>query len=452
MWILKSAVAALMISATFAAASAQTIEGKTPKGVAYRYQRVTVGESVAVYFGWRYGATNEARERALLHYVVPALTFGAGGDSKETIDRKLRELQATWGIYSQLERTIGGFVTFEQPKIDQVVPLLAQIVQNPNYTAKDLDDRYKKVLTPFRQKFNGEPLNQLQFTEVALNLPDFADHSRWAPLTEAGIKPPSREQLIEWHRATLGRNNLVVSVAGNLSEGDAGSFIDRVFGALPMVPEPPLREQAFKTVNKVIKIERNVPQVYVRLYAAMERPENPLKTGALAIALGAFGNGSESSLHRALREELGAAYSTNAGALGISPHLNLIVATVQLDPERAVEAIERLREEYRRLLENGVDEATVKRETTRLLTPGEQSGLAARIATNNLFFALRGLPANTPAELRRVYNTAQTKQINEVIKEDLPKTATVVVMAPAAVAIKADCTIKSYSDAAKCGF
>jgi predicted Zn-dependent peptidase len=455
MWILKSAVvaAAFMAAAALTPASAQPVEGKTPKGISYRFQRALEGEKVAVYFGWRHGAADEAREQALLHYVTWGMTFGAGGESKDTIDRKLRELQATWGIYSPIERTVGGYTTFDRPKMDQMASLLAQIVQKPNYTAKDLDDRYKKVLSPFRQKFNGEPLNQIQFVQFALNLPDFGDRSRWSPLNEAGIKPPSRELLTELHHATLGRNNLVVSVAGNLTEGDAGSFIDRVFGALPEVPDPPpLQEPAYKALNKVIKIERNVPQVYVRLYGVMERDEDPVKTAAQTIALRAFGEGNESSLYRALREELGAAYSTNAGTFAISPHLNLMVATVQLDPEKAVAAIERLREEYGKLLENGVDAGRVKREVDRILTPNDQPGVAARVAANNMFLAMRGLPANTPVELRKAYNTVPTEQINETIMETMPKTTTLVVMAPASVTLKADCTIKSYTDAAKCGF
>jgi predicted Zn-dependent peptidase len=454
MWPLKPIVAAFFVLAALTPASSQIIEGKTPKGVAYRYQRIATGENVAVYFAWRYGSTDDAMERALVSYVVPAMTFGAGGQSKDTIDRKLRELQVTWGTYSPLERTIGGFATFERPKIDQVAPLLAEIVQKPNYTAKDLDDRYKKVLIPAREKFNREPLNQLQFVQFALNLPDFADRSRWAPLSETGIKPPSREKLVEWHNATLGRNNLVVSVAGNLSEGDAGSFVDRVFGALPSVPEPPpLPEPAYKALDKVIKIERNVPQVYVRLFGLFERDDDPIKTTALRVALAALGNGNESNLHKALREELGAAYSTSAGSQGISPRLNLMTATVQLDPEKAVVAIERLREEYRKLIENGVDEATVKRETDRLLEPANpQTRLVPLRASDNLFVALRGLPANTPIELRKAYTTVLTAQINDMIMENMPKTVTLVAMAPASVMIKADCTIKSYSETAKCGF
>jgi zinc protease len=450
----KHAVAAFFVLAASTPASSQAIEGKTPKGIAYRYQRVAAGENVAVYFGWRYGSADEAMERALLSYVVPAMTFGAGGQSKDTIDRKLRELGVTWGTYQPLERTVGGYATFERAKLDQAATLLAQIVQMPNYTPKDLDDRRKKVLIPAREKFNREPLNQLQFVQFAVNLPDFADRSRWAPLSEAGIKSPSHEKLVEWHNATLGRSNLIVSVAGNVSEGDAGSFVDRVFGALPSVPEPPpLPEPSYKALNKVIKIERNVPQVYVRLYGVVERDDDPIKTAALGIALGAFGNGNESNLYKALREELGAAYSTSAGSFAISPRLNLMAATVQLDPDKAAVGIERLREEYRKLLENGIDEAAVKHEIDRLLAPtNPQSGLAARVATNNLTIALRGLPVNTPAEIRKAYMNILTEQINELIMEHMPKTTTLVVMAPASVVIKADCTLKSYSDAAKCGF
>jgi predicted Zn-dependent peptidase len=365
----------------------------------------------------------------------------------------LRELGATFGTFSPLERTVGGYVAFERPKMDQLAVLLAQIIQKPNYMAKDLDDRHKKVLVPFRDKFNREPLSQVQFVEFALNLPAFADRSRWAPLTDASIKPPPREQLLEWHKRTLGRNNLVVSVAGNLSEGDAGSFVDRVFGALPVVTEPaPLPEPTYRALDKVIKIERNVPQVYVRLYGAVDRDDDPIKTAALQVALAAFGNGQDSILYKTLREELGAAYSTGAGAVTISPRMNLMAVTVQIDPEKAGAAIDRLREEYRKLLEKGIDEATVKHEIDRVIAPPNPQPAQAPVrASNNLVLAMRGLPADTRIQLRKTYNNILTEQINAMIMENMPKAVTIVAMAPPTVALKADCTIKSYSDAAKCG-
>ena len=451
---IKLVVGGIFVLATLCPALGQAIDGKTPKGIAYRYERMTVGENVAVYFAWRYAPDDVTKDLSLVNYAVPGLTFGAGGQSKDTIDRKLRELQATFGTYSPLERTVGGFVTFERPKLDQLAPLLAEIVQKPNYTAKDLDDRHKKVLVPTREKFNREPLNQVQFVEFALNLPDFADRSRWAPLTEASIKPPPREKLLAWHRQTLGRNNLVVSVAGNMSEGDAGSFIDRVFGALPVVTEPaPLAEPTYRALDKVIKIERNVPQVYVRLYGALDRDDDPIKTTALQIALAAFGNGNESNLYKALREELGAAYSTSTGAVTVSPRMNLMAATVQIDPEKAQAGIDRLREEYRKLLENGIDEATVKHEIDRVISPpNPQPARVTTRASFNLLTAVRRLPVNTRIEVRKAYNNILTEQVNAMIMENMPKVVTIIAMAPASVPIKADCTIKSYSDTAKCGF
>jgi hypothetical protein len=42
----------------------QAIDGKTPKGIAYRYERMNTGEKAAVYFAWRYSLNDEARIRA----------------------------------------------------------------------------------------------------------------------------------------------------------------------------------------------------------------------------------------------------------------------------------------------------------------------------------------------------------------------------------------------------
>jgi len=173
----------------------------------------------------------------------------------------------------------------------------------------------------------------------------------------------------------------------------------------------------------------------------------------LQIALAAFGNGNESNLYKALREELGAAYSTSAGAFTVSPRMNLMAATVQIDPEKTQAAIDRLREEYRKLLEKGIDEATVKHEIDRVMHPADPQ--PARVTTRasfNLLTAVRRLPSNTRVEVRKAYNNILTEQVNALIMENMPKAVTIVAMAPANVPIKADCTIKSYSDTAKCGF
>jgi zinc protease len=451
---LIAAVAAVLLVGSFGPAWAQAIDGKTPKGIPYRYERVLRGEEVAVSFAWRLPPMTEARYGNAAFYVLGALTLGAGGDSKEAIERKLRERQITLNLGLAPERTIGGFLTFQQSKLDQVAALLAQIVLKPTYAQKDLDERYKKILVPLREKFNREPLNQLQFAELALNFPDLTDGFRGASLSEAGIKPPSSENLRQLHQRILGRNNLLVSVAGNLSEGDASSFIDRVFGALPKVDEPPTPpEPAYKALDKVIKIERDVPQVYVRLYGLIEHDEDPIRNTALRIALSALANTKDSAVYKAVREEMGAAYSTASSEVMISPRASLLVVTVQFDPEKAPQAIERLRQEYNKYLEKGMDEAAVQRETDRLLpsTDARQVTTLAR-AYVNLVLAARGMPAAAMNDTRKAFSNILTEQINDRIMEGLPKAVTILVMAPARVAIKADCTIKSYTETGKCGF
>jgi Phage integrase family len=107
----------------------------------------------------------------------------------------------------------------------------------------------------------------------------------------------------------------------------------------------------------------------------------------------------------------------------------------------------------RKLLENGIDEATVKHEIDRVIAPPNPQPARAPVrASANLVLAMRGLPVDTRVQLRKAYNSILTEQINALIMEHMPKAVTIVAMAPASVAIKADCTIKSYSDTAKCGF
>jgi predicted Zn-dependent peptidase len=449
---LRALLAIAFLFAGLGSAQAQAIDGKTPKGILYRYERVLRGEEVAVSFAWRIQALNETRFGSLIFYLVGGLTLGAGDDSKEVIERKLRELQVAWN--PGLAGTSGGSVTFQRPKLDQVAALLAQMIQKPSYPQKEIEERYKKVVVPAREKFNREPLNQLQFAEFALNLPDFSDGMHWMAISEAETKPPSSESLRQLHQRVLGRNNLVVSVAGNLSEGDASSFVDRVFGGLPMVEAPPpSSEPTYRGVDKLVKIEREVPQVYVRLYGTIENDADPIRDTAIRIALSALANSKDSAVSKVVREELGAAYSTDSGRFPISPQTSLMVVTVQLDPEQAPLAIERLRQEYKKYLEHGMDEATVQREIDRWLpaTDARQVTTLAR-ATGNLNLLARGLPASAMNDTRKALGSILTAQINERIAEGLPKAVTAIAMAPARVAIKADCTIKSYAETAKCGF
>ena len=84
--------------------------------------------------------------------------------------------------------------------------------------------------------------------------------------------------------------------------------------------------------------------------------------------------------------------------------------------------------------------------------PDPQPARVTTRASFNLLTATRRLPANTRNEVRKAYNDILTEQVNALIMENMPKAVTIIAMAPANVPIKADCTIKSYSDTAKCGF
>lgn len=224
------------------------------------------------------------------------------------------------------------------------------------------------------------------------------------------IKPPSREDLLAWHKKVIGRNNVIVAVAGNVGEGDAGAFIDRVFGGLPEVEvQRELAEPELRVVHGTIKIEGKVSQEYVRTYALVPRFNEDLeKAIALAVAVQAFGSGPESLLHRSIREDLGAAYSTSAVLTQLTPGVGLFVTTLQLDAEKAPAAIARLKAEYDGLMARGIDESQVKT-VTEALKKAELDRPPLSRAVNLLQYEVRNLSTERVRELIKLFDQIRAR-------------------------------------------
>jgi len=114
------------------------------------------------------------------------------------------------------------------------------------------------------------------------------------------------------------------------------------------------------------------------------------KAIALAVAVQAFGSGPESLLHRSIREDLGAAYSTSAVLTQLTPGVGLFVTTFQLDAEKAPAAIARLKAEYDDLMARGIDESQVKT-VTEALKKAELDRPPLSRAVNLLQYEVRNL-------------------------------------------------------------
>jgi len=449
--VLGSAFLALALVAIAPSAAGAAIEGRTPKGVKYRFEFRPKVSEIAVAYMFRDPFLGTPQAFGLAHYGHPAAWLGSAGEERETVLRKLREAQVVSTASAPLRGFTGGTFVFPAEKLDLVAPILAGAFQKPDYPEVAVTDRYTKVLKSWRDKFAKEPLHQLQTAAIEHLIPGYPFRRDYLIPSVDEIKPPSGEELRDWHRKVIGRNNVIVAVAGNVREGDAGAFIDRVFGGLSEVELPPATsELELRVDHTTIKIERDVSQVYVRTYALVPRFNDDLeKAIALAVAVRAFGSGPGSLLHRSIREQLGAAYSTTAGLLQLTANVGLFVTTLQLDPEKAPQAIERLKTEYDALITRGIDESQVKT-ITEALKKEELNRTPLSRASNMLQYEARSLSVERVSELIKLFDQIRADRINELVREVLPKGLLTVVMAPPGMSLPADCTIREPRDSANC--
>lgn len=427
------------------------IEGRTPKGIKYRFQFRPAITQVAVAYMFRDPSAATQGSFRLQSYGHPAILLGSGGDEREKVLRKMREAQVAMVTNTPFAGYVGGTIFLPADKVPAAIPTLAGVFQKPAYPEEELSDRHTKVVKGWREKYVRENLNHLQTAAIEILLPDYPLKHNYQLPSVADIKPPTTEQLASWHKTVFGRNNLLVAVAGNIREGDAAALIDQVFGGLPEVtlPAEPAEPQ-LQPKKATIRIERATTQVYVRAYLPVRRFNDDLeKTIALAIAVQAFGAGSKSILYKSIRNELGAAYGTSANLVTLTPSLGLVVVTLQLDPEKAPAAIARLKSDYDELLSKGVEIGHVK-ETTEELKKAELERTVVSRASNLLQYEARQLSVQRVREMIKLYDQISAERVNELIREILPKEMLTVVLGPESVKIAADCTIKDVKDIAKC--
>ena len=155
----------------------------------------------------------------------------------------------------------------------------------------------------------------------------------------------------------------------------------------------------------------------------------------------------------ALREKLGATYGAYSGLIDIDRATQGLVISTAVANDTVGRVIATIRAEYARFIEQGVTEEELDATKTRYLTSMRANiGKANAMATTLRRFALRDnyptdyYPHTYEQHLRGVTRA----QVNAEISASFPKALTIVVVAPSAAGLDADCVIKSLDEVARC--
>lgn len=322
-------------------------------------ERNTVSLAVWV----RTGARDEPLARLGITHFAEHMMF------KGTETRDARAIAAS---LESLGGHLDAFTTREQvcytaralsEHLPQAVDVLSDITGRSRFDGRELE-REKSVVKEEILSYEDNPEEKVG--DVISELV-WGDHALGRPIlgTAESVGGLDREALHEHFRRRYRADQLVIAAAGGLTPERLEELVTRCF--TPPDGETPDVDVAPAPYRASLRHEaRDLQQLYVSL-GTRAVPYTDPRRHALVVLETLLGGGMSSRLFQSIREQAGLAYSVFS-SLDFLRDGGLFSIHMGVSPERAREALTRLREELTRLVDEGPTEAEV--ESTRMQLKG----------------------------------------------------------------------------------
>jgi zinc protease len=162
------------------------------------------------------------------------------------------------------------------------------------------------------------------------------------------------EDLRDYKRRALARDNLKVAVVGDIDAATLGPALDRIFGALPEKAElTPVETQPLQGIGQRVAVELDVPQTVLYFGGRGIMRKDPDYVAAFIVNHILGGGSFSSRLYNEVRDKRGLAYTVSS-SINTLDHTALAVVATATRADRAAESISVIESEIRKLAEHGV--------------------------------------------------------------------------------------------------
>ncbi len=307
---------------------------------------------ITMSFAWRGGATlDPAGKEGLANLVAATLDEGAGELDSQAFQRELEDLAISLSFESSRDRFSGSLRTLTQNK-DRAFELLQLAMTKPRFDTDAVERVRGQILSGLRR--DSENPNRIAGRELMKAF--FANHpyGRSSQGTLESVPLIKLADLEVFVAERIARNNLIISVVGDISPVELATLLDKTFGPLPAKASPwTLAEVTAPDKGRTIVIEKDIPQSLIRFGQPGIKRHDPDFFAAYVMNYVLGGGGFESRLYEEVREKRGLAYSAWSYLLPFD-HSALVMAGAGTANARAAETITIMRGEWKRMAESGL--------------------------------------------------------------------------------------------------
>lgn len=234
---------------------------------------------------------------------------------------------------------------------ERAARLVAEALTQPRFDDVDIARMRNAQLALLRRSLNDPDwLAQRAMLDIAL-----AGHpyGQWVLGTRDSLERITSQDLRDFTRGRLARDNLTVTAVGDATPEVLGALLDQIFGGLPAqsrpVGMPPAR---LKDLGQSVLMPRQGAQTTLLLSAAAPSYRDPDWFAAMIVNFVLGGGSFESRLMTETREKRGLTYGASSF---LTPYreLGMIQARASANNDRAAKALAVMRQVWSRMAKTG---------------------------------------------------------------------------------------------------
>jgi zinc protease len=354
--VIKLAAAFFAVALTLAFSSAAPAASKiesivSPGGIKAWLVREQSVPMVALDYAFLGGANADPADKpGVASMASSLLDEGAGELDARAFHERLEEKAIQLGFTAGRDHFRGSLRSLSA-NLDEAVILLRLALTAPRFDPEPVELIRNQILANLsRGSTNPNEIANRRWWAAAFPDHPYGRPSNGTPETIAAV---TADDLKTYVRNVFARDNLTVSIVGDIDAEAAGKLIDRVFGALPAKGTlAPVRDIAMHSPGERIVVNLDVPQTVISFGSLGVARHDPDFFIAYVVNH-IFGAGSHTSrLYNEVREKRGLAYSIRTSLFWMD-HAHILSGGTATRSDRAAETLTIIEAEAKRLAADG---------------------------------------------------------------------------------------------------
>ena len=344
--------AVVALTALANGASAVTIERiVSPAGIEAWLVREKSLPLTTLNYSFHGGASQDEADKAgTAHFAADLLDEGAGELDSKAFHERLENHAIELGFQVGRDYFRGSLRALNEHR-DEAVGLLRLALTKPRFDAEAVERIREQELSVLRRDTtNPNDLASRRWWQTA-----FPGHpyGRETKGTVESVPRITIDDLRDYVRRVFARNELKVSIVGDIDEKAAGELIDHAFGGLPARNDlKPIAEATPAGLGRRIVINVDVPQAVVTFGGPGIARNDPQFMAAYVVNHILGGGSFSSRLYKEVREKRGLAYGVSDSLVWFR-RAAVVLGGTATQADRTADALAVIEQEIKRMAENG---------------------------------------------------------------------------------------------------